>query len=293
MTQHFRNYLKKIVAALEGEAAMFEKKNLPLIAIFSVVACLAAGLCLFIGWGIWNTYRQQANPAGEPSNQPIIGLPGIQTPDPRPVGFFEGLASLNSYRLKMRTLSTGPTAQDYMEIVTTTSYNQNGDQSYTKVESTRSSAEEPTKKTSVNEEYRLGQKYCQRSPSDGETNSSVSNTTSMQQTMTDVLFGLFDMTIVTKDAKFAGAETVNGIPSNHFTFTVSGLGTSGAEVTKSQGEYWVAQDGQYLLKYQVTMEIRSGPSGDANAQVSHIEIQTEVSDINTAITVQMPPDCNK
>ena len=283
---------------------MFEKKNLLIISIYSVVACLTAGLCLFIGLGIWNTYRQQANPAGgEPSTQPIISLPILQTPvpqptatlapNPRPVGFFEGLASLNSYRLKMRTLTTGPTAQDYNESITTTSYNQNGDQSYTKVEITKSSAEEPTKKTSISEEYRLGQKHCQRTTSDGETNSEVSNTTPMQQTTTDVMFGLFDMSIVTKDAKFVGAETVNGIPSNHFTFTVSGLGTSGAEVTKSQGESWVAQDGQYLLKYQVTLEIRSGPAGDANAQVSHIEIQTEVSEINTAITIQMPPDCNK
>jgi len=287
---------------------MFEKKNLPLIAIYLMVACLAAGLCLVIGLAVLNTYRQAGNPAGDPAgNQPVnpfsptdnppeqpsISLPTAQPPNPRPVGLYEGLASLNSYRFKMHTLSTGPTSQDYSESTSTTEYNQNGDQLYSKVENTNSSAEEPAKKTSLTEQYRLGQKYCRRETSDGETDSEVSTATAFEQTTADAMFNLFDVSIATKDAQFVGAETVNGILTNHFTFTVSGLGTSGAEVTQSQGDYWVAQDGQYLVKYQVTLEIRSGPAGDPNAQVSRLEIQTEVSDINTAITVVMPPDSIK
>jgi hypothetical protein len=280
---------------------MFEKKNLLLIVVYAALFCMVSALCLFIGWGVWNTYQRQTAPAGEPSNQPGVSIPFLPSavplptatpaPDPRPVGFYEGLASLNSYKLKIRTLFTGPKAVDYNENISTTSYNQNGDQLYTKVENTSSSEDEPTKKTTVSEQYRLGQKYCQRSTSDGETESELSEASPLQQTMTDAIFNLFDITVATKDAKFIGAETINGVPANHFTFTVSGLGTSGAEVTQSQGEYWVAQDGQYLVKYRVTMEMRSGPAGDPKTETIHVEIQTEVSEINTAITVQMPPDC--
>ncbi len=283
---------------------MSGNKNKTLFTVVALVLCGGVCLCLIVGAAAIYMYGFPAQPApsGEPPSQPGINLPSLpgvlptptvfQTPEAQPVGFYEGLASLNSYRMTIHMLFTGPAVQDYKENTQTTSYNQEGDQVYSRVEVTASSVEEPKRETVIIEQYRVNQTYCQRTTSsDGETSSEVSTTTSSQQSMTDAMFNLFDVTIAAEDAQFVGAEMINSIPCNHFTFTVSGLGTSGSEVTQSQGEYWVAQDGQYLVKYRVTLEMRSGPPGDANTEVTHVEIQTEVSDINTPITIQMPPDC--
>ena len=275
------------------------KKNTILIALAILLACFLCSVIAAIMYVVYSTNISSKNPGGAPSNgpanKPAIGLPAVfATPDPQPVGLYAGLASLNSYRMKMRTLSTGPTAMDYNESITNINYNQEGNQLYSQMVSTTSSKDSPTKSTTTSEEYRLDTQYCQRSiESDGYTSSELTDTTPAQQAITDAMFNVVDVVIVSKDAKFVAEETVNGVLSNHFTFTISGLGATGTEVTQSQGEYWVAKDGQYLVKYQVTLETRSGPAGDANAQASHFEMQVEISDINSNITVQMPADCVK
>ena len=275
------------------------KKNTILIALAIFLVCCLCILIAVIIYVVYSTNISNKNPAGAPSNvpanKPAIQLPAIfATPDPQPVGLHAGLASLNSYRMKMRTLSTGPTTVDYNESITNVNYNQQGNQLFSQMVSTSSSKDSPTKSTSTSEEYRLDTQYCQRSiGSDGYTSSELTDTTQAQQAITDSMFNVVDVVIVSKDAKFVAEETVNSILSNHFTFTISGLGATGAEVTQSQGEYWVAKDGQYLVKYQVILETRSGAAGDANAQVSHFEMQVELNDINTNITVQMPADCVK
>ena len=275
------------------------KKNTILIALAIFLVCCLCILIAAIIYVVYSTNVSNKNPVDAPSNvpanKPAIEMPAIfSSPDPQPVGLHAGLASLNSYRMKMRTLSTGPTAIDYNESVTNVNYNQQGNQLFSQMVSTSSSKDNPTKSTSTSEEYRLDTLYCQRSiGSDGYTSSELTDTTQAQQAITDAMFNVVDVVIVSKDAKFVAEETVNSILSNHFTFTISGLGETGAEVTQSQGEYWVAKDGQYLVKYQVTLETRSGAVGDANAQVSHFEMQVELNDINTNITVQMPADCVK
>jgi len=110
--------------------------------------------------------------------------------------------------------------------------------------------------------------------------------------MSDTLTQLGDIVIVVENPKFVGAETINGIQANHFKFNVTGLGKkSGAEVTQSAGEYWIAVDGQYLMKYDVVLETRSAPAGNAQAQVMHSETHLDLSKINQPIQISMPAEC--
>ena len=270
-------------------------KNTILIGLAILLAVCLCSVIAVIAYVVYSTNISSKTPGGAPSNGPAIKMPAVfATPDPQPVGLYTGLASLNSYHMKTRILSTGPSAIDYNESVTNMNYNQQGNQLFSQMVSTSSSKDSPTKSTSTSEEYRLDTKYCQRSiQSDGYTSSELTDTTPAQQAITDAMFNVVDVVIVSKGAKFVAEETVNGVLSNHFTFTITGLGASGAEVTQSLGEYWVAKDGQYLVKYQVSLETRSGPAGDANAQASHFEMQVEISDINSNISVQMPADCVK
>jgi len=94
---------------------------------------------------------------------------------------------------------------------------------------------------------------------------------------------------------FIGEEEVNGVRTNHFKFKANGLGIDpGTEVVSSDGEYWLAQDGQYIVKYYVVIETRIGPAGGANTKATmHSEFYIEVKDINQPITIAFPQACKE
>jgi hypothetical protein len=120
----------------------------------------------------------------------------------------------------------------------------------------------------------------------------MSDVNLQQKEMLDSMTQLEDTIFVIENPQFVGVETVNAIQANHFKFNVTGLGKkSGAEVTQSVGEYWIAQDGQYLVKYDVILETRSAPAGNAQAQMMHLEIHIDLSNINQPIQISMPADC--
>ena len=52
-------------------------------------------------------------------------------------------------------------------------------------------------------------------------------------------------------AEEAGAETANGISSEHYTFDESAFGASG--IADALGELWVASEGGYLVRYTLTI----------------------------------------
>jgi hypothetical protein len=87
---------------------------------------------------------------------------------------------------------------------------------------------------------------------------------------------------------FVAAETVNGIPTNHFTFKISTLGIkSGAEVTANQGDYWLAVDGQYIVKYTLVAETVV----DSQTNMFHMETLIDVKDINQPVDIAFPQAC--
>jgi hypothetical protein len=231
-----------------------------------------------------------ACPTAVPTEVPTPTPEPTPTPVPsNPIGLWRGLSSLNSYRLTIRSVGNGPTAQDRSEITVLVEVGSDGDSSHTRYEITTSSAEDPEVTTSVSEQYRVGTRSCEIDD-DGEIETST--TDPQQQEMAEVWLKLVDLVPGVNDPVYVGQEVVNGVITNHFTFAVSGLGVdSGAEVVASSGEYWLAVDGQYIVKYTAVLETRSGPVGDPNTEVMHSEFFIEVRDINQSIVITLPGGC--
>jgi hypothetical protein len=194
----------------------------------------------------------------------------------------------------MHNINSGPTQQDRTEATTTIEYNKEGDQFHSRSETTSSSVDEPEVVTEISEQYRIGEKTCEVSPSDESTEVSadVEIASPAQQAMTDGMLLLYDVVVFAENPTLIGPETINGIPANHFTFDVTGLAAiTGAEVTQSHGEYWVAQEGQYLVKYQAVLETRTAPPGDSQAEVMYLEVEIELLEADIPITISLPAQC--
>ena len=50
-----------------------------------------------------------------------------------------------------------------------------------------------------------------------------------------------------RGAQLIGTETVNGVPTAHYKSDVKGLDTLG--YLNAQGEFWIAQPGDFVVKY--------------------------------------------
>ena len=88
------------------------------------------------------------------------------------------------------------------------------------------------------------------------------------------------------------AESVAGIPATHYQFSVSGFGAeSGALVTANQMDYWLADGSGVVLRYEMVIESRSGPTTDPAAEVYRIEGSAELLSANVFVPVELSPDC--
>ena len=207
------------------------------------------------------------------------------TPNPVPVSLNEGLASLNSYEMTVMFNSVGP---DPAQSSTTTIKRQRSNDtnaSSTSINSKVVNPEEGDPQITDTTIYQIGNDQC--SGSDTEEWSWTTSTPAEAE-MQGLITGMIGLTPLIDDPVFVAAETVNGIPTNHFTFQVPGLGaSSGAVVNINQGDYWLAVDGQYIVKYDLIVET----SMAADAEVIHEEISIEVDQINQPVDIVFPQSC--
>ena len=89
-------------------------------------------------------------------------------------------------------------------------------------------------------------------------------------------------------AEKAGSETVNGIPADHYTFDERALGQ--LDVTKSQGEMWVASTGGYIVKYVLKIIGSSDYFGEGIEGT--LSLNYDLTDVNQQVAIQLPEDCS-
>jgi hypothetical protein len=256
------------------------KKRTVIFLTILVVVTLACST-IIIDYGT-QPGTQQA-PGGTPQQGPIIQLPG-GTPPSQPVSISEGLASLNSYRSIISITTKGPDPKNSSTIVFETERSKDLDAQVTHITSKSIENGQPSEDDSASEIYRIGNDQCTGSGEDWSYESMAPN----QAEMMDMVMSMFSFTPATDEPVFVGAETVNGISTNHFSFKVKGLGSkSGANVTINQGDYWLAVDGQYLVKYSLVVETVVDP----NTDVMHMETVFDVQDINQPVTIAFPQVC--
>lgn len=210
--------------------------------------------------------------------------PTIETDNPQPVSISEGLASLNSYVMTYSIMTKGPDPAISSTYLIETQRSQKQSARYTHITSsqTKKGSDSPTQGDS--EIYRIGNDQCSRSSDKWSWNSMPAN----QAEMMDVMMNLMEFTPVVDKATFVAKETVNGIPSKHFTFKITGLGVkSGAEVTANKGDYWLAVDGQYIVRYSLVLETVVDPE----TNVMHMETLIDLKNINQPVSIAFPQAC--
>jgi hypothetical protein len=223
------------------------------------------------------------------STQPAGNQPGQATQPPGtpladPVSINQGLGSLNSYQMTIKMNSVGPDPSQSSDTKVKVTRSRDADASYTHLTMTSIKAGETDPNDSDTSIYQIGNDQCSGSGEDWNwaTNSPA------ETEMTDLIKSMIGFTPLIENPTFVGQETVNDIPSNHFTFTISGLGVkSGAEVRANQGDYWLAIDGQYIVKYNLVLET----SMEADAQILHEEISVELTQVNQPVEIAFPQSC--
>ena len=213
----------------------------------------------------------------------VTATPGPTEIPSKPVSIRSGLNSLNSYAMTVRALNTGPTPQDMSENTVEMRYSSEQDAQETRQVSRSSSADSPEVEEDVMTLYRVGLNQCTESGGEFQ----VESIPPAQQEMTDLMVEMLDMTPIISNPTYVGPETINDIETNHFTFQISGLGvTSGAQVLTNEGEYWLAVDGSYIVKYSLVLETQ-----DNEGRLMHFEVNIDLTQVNQPVEIVMPEGC--
>ncbi|MEO6061845.1 MAG: hypothetical protein ABIQ99_07910 [Thermoflexales bacterium] len=234
--------------------------------------------------------RASALPPGPTS----VPTPTRRAPNPAMVGMRTGLASLNSYQTTLRTATSGPEPTDQNEITMITQVDSARKASRTRTETREVSADSPKGSTDASETIAIGNQQCEISGQGASQKGKLTDQQPIESDLRGTLTGLLDVTLSAENPVFVAEETVNGIPSNHFTFKVTQLGKdSGAVVRNNKGDYWLARDGQYLVKYTLALEAATAAQGSAQAQTFKADVSYELSNVNAPMTIAFPAFCKK
>ena len=140
----------------------------------------------------------------------------------------------------------------------------------------------------MSQRFLVGNDSCMFS--DGEW--SYEALTPLERELADFSLTLMDLRVPIENPVLVGPETINGVPADHFTFRLTSLGQeSGALVQAADGEYWLAQDGRYLVKYLLTINMRTGPEGEPAAEAFNSTTRVELRNVNQPIAITLPPEC--
>lgn len=221
----------------------------------------------------------QAQPTASPTPVPVQA---------QPVALFSGLASLDSYQSTTRIYSAGPGPDTVSETISEVQFDRAAGATRNSMTTKRSDEDNPSLETQQQEQITVGRETC--SLEDGSWE--YSQMDPQEKEVFSIFSKLYDVVPVISNPVFVGAETKNGVAAHHFTFKVESAGAeSGSVVTVNEGEYWLAVDGQYMLAYSLHLELRNGPESDSEAEVSRVEIEYSLENINQPIAIQLPAEC--
>lgn len=221
---------------------------------------------------------------------PLSGVLPQPTPtevNSKPVGIQEGLGSLDSYTVTIYVLSENSDGSK-TEINETIDRDVAASKSHSVTHSVSRQKDDTEDSTSDQEIYSSGLVTCTKNDETWD----YSEMTDQEKEMADVFKQMVDFVPLIDNPSFVGEEEVNGVQTNHFTFEVSGIGkNSGSVATTNQGDYWLAIDGQYIVKYQLKLEVHSASSGSTEDEVSSIVGNYDLTNINQPLDIALPTGC--
>ena len=205
------------------------------------------------------------------------------TPPANPVSINDGLGSLNSYVMTVSFNTAGPNPAESSQTLMSIQHSKDLDATHTNLNMNTVKADGSAPSTNSSDMYDIGNDHCTGSGEDWSWTSYSPDQAEMQ----GLIKNMIGMTPLVENPTFVGEELVNKIPTNHFTFKVSGLGVqSGAQVNANQGDYWLAVDGQYIVQYKLLVEESTDPQN-----VLHTEISINLNEINQPVDISFPQGC--
>lgn len=218
---------------------------------------------------------------------PEIVIVEQKPPDPKPVSFQEGFGSLDSYKFKVKIETSGSDGSlSIMDQFVESSVVDENNHSVTT--NTSKEAEDPEVSTDTIETFNIGTITCSYSGDEWE----YSEKSIQEKELTDIFSQMVDFAPIISNPIFIGEENINGTATNHFQFSVPGIGDkSGAVATLNQGDYYLAIDGQYLVRYTLNLQIQSAPESDTEAEISSMSITYDLFDVNVPIALVKPTEC--
>jgi len=246
-----------------------------------------------IGFGLLVLFVGSACGLSTLSDTPDAGSSGSTTSEPTeapmvPVSINEGLASLDSYRMTYTSDIFDSTTQERTVTTSVVAGDRDADASYSRTETRVTTGENEVVSEDVQEQFVIGNQLC--SAADGEAElTSISDTA---RVMSDLMSQVVVFHPLIENPVFVGEDVVNGVPVRTYTFEVRSLGAaSGVEASRADGSYAIAADGDYLVKYRLDMELRSGPEGDPEAEYSDFLFELSLEEINQPVAIVFPPTC--
>jgi hypothetical protein len=228
------------------------------------------------------------------ASAPQVAAPTLAPSEPPslPTSLQSTLASLDSYRFMLKYHKTGKKPADTTIIEVTMDRDDKADavhSIYTLQNPIKLSDTEADTEPSTAEIWSSGDVTCTKD-SDGKYESKEQKKTDTDNTKD--LLDLLDIVPRIDNPEFVGAETVNGIASNHFRFKIANyMADSGWLVTRNEGEYWLAQDGQFIVKYSLYLDASSAPEASAKADIIKVFISEELQNINQPVNIKLPSGC--
>lgn len=93
-----------------------------------------------------------------------------------------------------------------------------------------------------------------------------------------------------KTAQLLGTDNVNGIPAQHYQVDVSAMTALGA-YTNSKSEVWIAQPGNFVVKYSFEATGKDTFFGGGSDTEGTIKWTYELKSANQPIVIEPPKDC--
>ena len=226
----------------------------------------------------------QPNVTESDSSSPLDVL---GTPNAEPQPFQAGINSLDYYKSNFHYSTSNSNGSSTSSEVTIESSLVDGT-SHSVTRNIERAAGETEDEMDSQETYTFGKVSC--TYSDGDW--SYSEQSDLEKAIADAYSQLMDGVLVVNDPQFIGAETINGVKTNHFSFKPKNVAVaSGGQVTQNEGDYWLAVDGDFLVKYIYNLQIQTAPEDNSAAEISKLLINFELTEVNVPITITKPVDC--
>jgi len=207
-----------------------------------------------------------------------------------PVSINEGLASLDSYRMTYINDIYDSLAQERTVTTSVVASDRDSDGSYTRTETLVTTEDGEVVSEDVEEQFMIGNQVCAFTEGEGQ----ITTLNATARVMTDLMSQVVVIQPLIENPVYVGEDVVNGVPARTYTFEVRSVdAASEVEVVRADGSYAVAVDGDYLLRYRLDLELRTGAEGDPEAESSISSFDLSLVEINQPVEIAFPATCHE